>query len=150
MPCATGGYEAGAARAVALLLSISSVVFVGQALARQSRREWSDLAGPRHRSVRATGRAGGRSPGLVIGAGAAVVAIVATALSAFTPLGSARQAELDPGMELDPLVSVVGAVAVLLVVVAMAAAPVWRAARAARAHSPRPLHVLPQRRPHRR
>jgi ABC-type lipoprotein release transport system permease subunit len=139
------GYEADAARAVALLLSIGSIVFVGQALARQSRREWADLAGLRAigLSARQAGLAAG-ARGLVIGAGAAVVAaIVATALSAFTPLGSARQAELDPGMEVDPLVSVVGAVAVLLVVVAMAAAPVWRAARAARAHSPRPLHVLP-------
>ena len=69
--------------------------------------------------------------------------VTAIGLSVLTPLGSARQAELDPGLEVDATVAVVGAVAVLLVVVVMAALPVWRAARAAHARTRRPLHALP-------
>src|SRR2546423_14875299 len=67
-----------------------------------------------------------------IGLVAAVVAVVVGfALSPLTPTGIARIAEPNPGFAFDAAVIVVGALATLPVVAAVAALPAWNAARAA-------------------
>ena len=71
------GYEATAAYAVAVLVALAAVVFVGQVVARQSRREWHDLA-----TFRAIGLSACQATsaavlrGVVTGLGAGVLAVV--------------------------------------------------------------------------
>ena len=91
-------YEAQAALAVAVLTALAALVFVGQALARQVRREWADAdvlrsigLSPRQAALAAAGR------GLIIGVGAALVAgAFAIGLSPVAPIGHARQACARP------------------------------------------------------
>ena len=52
-------------------------------------------------------------------------------LSPLTPVGDARTAEPDAGFRLDPLVLGIGGCATVLLVLALAAIPAWRAARLA-------------------
>ena len=121
-------YEADAARAIAVLTALAAVIFVGQALARQVRREWSDIGplramglSPRQAGLAAAGR------GAVIGLGATVIAAaLAVGLSGLTPVGDSRLAELDPGVQVDPLVLGLGLPLLVMVVVAMAWYPVRR------------------------
>jgi hypothetical protein len=66
----------------------------------------------------------------LIGAGGAVLAAaLAAALSPLAPVGLARQAEIDPGWSIDPLVLGFGVPAVLLLVLARAALAAWWASR---------------------
>jgi ABC-type lipoprotein release transport system permease subunit len=60
--------------------------------------------------------------------GALGAVALAVALSPLTPIGNARLAEPDPGLDLDVAVVLGGAAALLLIVAAMAALPAWRAA----------------------
>ena len=55
---------------------------------------------------------------------------MATALSPLAPLGEARTAEGSPGFAFDALVLLPGALAVVVVVLALGAWPAVRAARA--------------------
>lgn len=124
-------YEARAAMAFGAIAAIAGLVFVGQAVARQSRREWADLAtlralGMSDRDVRLG--AGGRGA-LTGGAAALVAAINAVALSPFGPIGVGRRAEVDPGLALDATVLVAGTVGVLLVVTLASCLPVLRRLR---------------------
>ena len=122
------GYEARAAMAFAVLTGLAALIFVGQAIARQVRREWQDLPtlralglSRRQASLTAAGRGG------IVGLVAAVLAaVVAVALSPFTPIGTARAAEIDPGLRLDPLVLGLGLPLVAVLVTLVAWAPVWR------------------------
>ena len=139
-------YEAQAALAVAVLTALAALVFVGQALARQVRREWADAdvlrsigLSPRQAALAAAGR------GLVIGVGAALVAgAFAIGLSPVAPIGHARQAALDRGLHVDPVVLGIGLPVLLLVVVLVSAVPAWRLAAAHRRRQRgRPLRRLP-------
>ena len=80
-------YEAQAVIALGLIMALVVATFIGQAVVRQSRREWSD--GPILRAIGVTGREGGAAAllrGAAIGVPAAVVAVVtAVALSPFGP-----------------------------------------------------------------
>ncbi len=139
-------YEAEAALAVAALTALAALVFVGQALARQVRREWSDAGvlrsiglSPRQAALAAAGR------GVIIGAGAAVVAgATAIGLSPVGPIGHAREGALDRGLHVDPVVLGVGLPVLLVVVVFVSAVPAWRLAGAHRRRGRgRPLRLLP-------
>ena len=139
-------YEAQAALAVAVLTALAALVFVGQALARQVRREWADAGvlrsiglSPRQAALAAAGR------GLIIGVGAALVAgAVAIGLSPVAPIGHARQGALDRGVHVDPVVLGVGLPVLVLVVVLVSAVPAWRLAAAhRRRRRGRPLRRLP-------
>jgi len=106
---------------------------VGQAVARQSRREWVDLP-----TLRALGmssrdmRSAALLRGAVIGVAAAVAAaVVAVALSPLGPIGVGRRAETDPGRTLDVLVLATGTVAVLAAVTLATWLPFPRTARSA-------------------
>ncbi|HEX6786798.1 MAG TPA: FtsX-like permease family protein, partial [Acidimicrobiales bacterium] len=139
-------YEARAALAVAVLTALAALVFVGQALARQVRREWADAGvlrsiglSPRQAALAAAGR------GVIIGAGAAVVAAaIAIGCSPVGPIGQARHTALDRGLHVDPVVLGIGLPILLLVVVFVSAVPAWRLAAAHRwRHRGRPLRRLP-------
>ena len=93
-------YESRAAVAFAVVTALAGLVFVGQALSRQVRKEWSDLPalralGMSSRQVAASCAA--RAAPIALGA-AAVAVLVAAALSPFLPVGTARAAVLDRGV----------------------------------------------------
>ena len=139
-------YEAQATTLLGLVLALLATAFVGQTIARQSRREWAD--GPMLRAVgvttgQATASAALRSlsitvPAAVLGIATAIV------LSPRGPVGIGRRAEVDPGIQVDTPVLALGALAVLVVGVLAACVPLARG-RALRIVVPAP----PRRRPHR-
>ena len=139
-------YEAQATTTLGVVVAVLAVAFVGQAIARQSRREWADGAVLRAVGVttgQATASAALRS--LSISLPAAVIGVVAaTLLSPRGPVGIGRRAEVDPGIRVDPLVRGTGALVVLGVGALAACAPLLRG-RALRAAAP----VPPRERPHR-
>lgn len=111
------------------LLGLVTVGVLGQLLARQAFVEAAE-----HSTLRALGMTRGQlwASGMVrastigmVAAGAGVgLAVVASPL---TPIGTARVAELHPGVTVDPWVLVLGAAATLALIVAVSAWPVWRA-----------------------
>jgi ABC-type lipoprotein release transport system permease subunit len=124
-------YEARAALAFAAIASIAAAVFVGQAVARQSRREWSDIStlhalgmAPREMRWAAIIRGG------LMGCAAAIVAVaVAVALSPLGPIGVGRRAEVDPGVLIDVPVLVVGTLILILLITAASVIPLTRRSR---------------------
>ncbi|MBV8981736.1 MAG: ABC transporter permease [Acidimicrobiia bacterium] len=130
------------------LLGLVLLLVAGQLLARQSFLEASDNA-----TLAALGMTADQlwMVGLIraaaVGAGAAVVAaLTAIALSPLTPLGTARTAEPHPGIAVDPLVLGVGAVVLVIAVVAAAAVPTWRLSRVVAAGGGDAADVEPARR----
>ena len=111
-------YEARAALAFAALAGLAAAAFAGQAIARQSRREWTDLAtlnalGLSRRQAVLTAATRGTLTAL----GAVVVAaIVAVGVSPVGPIGVARATELDHPRQLDWLPLGIGCGLVLAVV----------------------------------
>ncbi len=120
---------------LAALAALVGLAVVGQALARQSAAESED-----HPTLVAVGMsrrelfALDMTRNLVVGlAGACGAVLIATALSPIAPLGEARLAEASTGIAFDPLVLPLGALATVLVVLALGTWPAWRAARTRRA-----------------
>ncbi len=146
------GYEAGAAVAFAVLAGVAGAVFAGQAVARQSRREWADLAvldalGMSRRQSLLT--AALRGVMTALGA-AAVAAVVAVAVSPLGPLGVARSTELDHSRVVDWLPLTVGCAMVVAIVLLATCVPVLRMGRRRRSPGPArnperglPLGLLP-------
>ncbi len=67
---------------------------------------------------------------LLIGAAGSVLAVVvATFASPIMPIGPARQAEIHPGVNFDPLVLLLGFVGLLAFVAVCALIPAWRVSR---------------------
>jgi hypothetical protein len=118
--------------AVAASVGVVALVIVGQALARHTRPSAGDLV-----AMRAVGFGTGQRAAvplvraLVIAAvGAAGAASVASALSPLFPIGPARVAERHTGFDVDASVLVLGAVlVVVLIVAALVPAAVFRARR---------------------
>ena len=117
---------------------MASLVFVGQAVARQVRLEWRDAptltALGMSRSSR-TLTAAVRSLPLMIVA-VSVAAIVSIAMSPLGPIGVARAAETEPGVAIDWTVLAVGLPAVAVCVLLFAIVP---AAASDRQRATRPL-----------
>jgi putative ABC transport system permease protein len=120
--------------AFAVLVTLGGAVLVAQALRRQAE---DDAV---HRGALL---AVGVEPAALLrltivrsaavgGAGALLGACLAVALSPLGPVGFARRAEIDPGMEVRPTVLLIGMALVLLLVTATSAALAWRQATAAR------------------
>ena len=116
----------------AVVVALAGLLVVGQALARQSFLDATD-----HRALRALGatRAQLFGAGMLraawVAAGAALLAVVIAILaSPLSPIGPARNAEPDPGFRIDWPVLLLGAVVVASWVLALAALPAWRQARA--------------------
>ena len=127
--------------------ALAALLVLGQALARQS---YLDSTG--YPTLRALGMTTGqlwlvgmaRAASIALPA-AVVAAVVAVALSPLFPIGLARLAEPNPGVHVDLLVVLGGAVAVIPVVLSVVALPAWSAARARRA-APAAVKIGPERR----
>ncbi len=116
---------------LAALAALVGLAVVGQALARQSAVESED-----HPTLVAVGMSGRElfsldmARNLVVGVAGAVGAVVlAWALSPIAPLGEARLAEDSTGVAFDTLVLLFGALATVVVVLALGIWPALRAAR---------------------
>jgi hypothetical protein len=114
------------------LAGLAGLAVIGQALGRQSvveSEEYPTLAalGLPRRQLVALGTARNLFVGLAGAAGAVVVAFV---LSPLTPVGEARLAP-STGLAFDPLVLLLGALAIVVVVLVLG---VWPSVRASRVH----------------
>ena len=93
-------YEAGGTMVFGAITALAAAAFAGQAVSRQSRREWAD--GSTLRAIGMSDRDAGLAAllrGAVDRCDCRVVAIAAAiGLSALGPFGVAGQAEIDPGM----------------------------------------------------
>ncbi len=119
---------------LAALAALVGLAVVGQALARQSAVESED-----HPTLVAVGMSGRElfaldmARNLVVGlAGAVGAVVIAFALSPIAPLGEARMAEDSTGVEFDSFVLPLGALATVVVVLALGIWPALRAARTRR------------------
>lgn len=127
--------------ALAVVLVFVGVLVFGQTLARQTAIDSDGFS-----TIRALGMTGGQllTVGLLrsafIGIAAAAFAVVtAILLSPLTPIGIARLVEPDPGVHLDPLVLVLGALGVIVACIVLSVIPGWRAQRQARTRADEPL-----------
>jgi hypothetical protein len=125
---------------LAVLAALAGLVVIGQALARQSvieSEEYPTLATlgllPRQLARLAMART---VTVAVVGTLGAVA--VAAALSPLTPVGEARLAEPSTGFSFDPVVLLLGALAMAALVVALGVWPALRAVRPRRADADRP------------
>ncbi len=93
-------YEAGGVLVFAGLAGLAAIVFTGQAVARQSRREWLDRSALRALGLsnRQAGAAAAIRGGIIGGLAAVVAVATAVALSPLGSFGVARNAEVDPGV----------------------------------------------------
>jgi hypothetical protein len=119
------GFESSALLAFALVTALAVIVFVGQALVRQARREAVDqqvlvaLGASRRQLV-----AGASLRAAPVAVAAALLAsVVAFLSSVVTPVGVARLAEPARGLWFDPWVTVVGGAAVVLLVLLCLSVP---------------------------
>ena len=135
---------------VAFVLALAGLLFAGQAVARQSRREWVDaavldaLGMTRGSMVRATVL----RATVMASAAVAVAAVVTIASSELGPIGIGRSAEPHPGITFDWFVLVIGLPLVAMAVLASALVPVATIRRrvdsdAAAGSSSRTLKALP-------
>ncbi|HEY6427557.1 MAG TPA: ABC transporter permease [Acidimicrobiales bacterium] len=119
---------------LAALAALVGLAVVGQALARQSAVESED-----HPTLVAVGMSGRElfaldmARNLAVGvAGAVAAVVIATLLSPIAPLGEARLAEDSTGIAFDSFVLLLGALATVVVVLALGVWPALRAARTRR------------------
>jgi hypothetical protein len=126
--------ETRALQGFAAVAGLAGLVLVGQALARQAAADAADdpvldaLGMTRgQRVAAATMRAAVPAVG-----GAALAVLGAVALSPLLPVGVARRAEVDPGVDVDATVLSLGALAVVALVCGWAAVAAGRAAAGAR------------------
>lgn len=133
---------------LAALAAVVGLAVIGQAMARQSvveSRDYPTLAalGADRRQLVTLGMA--RSLAVAL-AGAAGAIALATALSPLAPVGEARLAETSTGVAFDLLVLPLGALAVVVAVLALSIGPALRAARTVRsgdqAEAARPSAVV--------
>jgi hypothetical protein len=115
---------------LAALLAVIGVLVTGQLLARQGFLEGDDFG-----TLRALGMsprqllAAGLARAAVIGAGGAVAAgLLAVAASPLFPVGLARVADPYPGLRVDGVVVVLGALATVLATMACAVPAAWLSA----------------------
>lgn len=127
------------------LAALAGLAVIGQAAARQFVTEQNDhqalsALGLRGRQFLALGLA---RAGIIGTVGAAGAVAFATLLSPLTPVGEARLATSSSGaVVIDPLVTVIGALATVAIVVALSAWPAVRHARLLRGDPPqRPIPV---------
>jgi FtsX-like permease family len=123
--------ESAALAGFALLTALAALLLVGQTLGRQILLEAYESP-----ILRALGMTRAQLVGVAViraapiaVAGAALGVAGAVALSPATPLGTARRAELHPGVTVDLLVLAAGALAITASVLACAAMAGWRAGR---------------------
>ena len=124
--------EAVALAIFAVVLACSALLIVGQAATRLLLQAGSDnpvlaALGMTRRQLTAAGLI---EVGVAAAAGAILAGGVAIAASPLMPIGSARLAEPAPGVSADWLVLATGGAAIVVLLIARAAWPAWRAASA--------------------
>ncbi len=114
-----------------ILVLLVTLLFVGQAVARQVVLEADDYA-----TLRTLGVTRSQLVSIVVMraavigfAGAAIALLVAALSSPLLPVGLARQAEIHPGLTFDAAILVPGAFALVALVCAGALIPAWHASR---------------------
>ena len=125
---------------LAALAALAGLAVIGQAAARQFVTEQDDRQALAALGLRPwQSVAIGLARAAIIGTvGAAGVVALATLLSPLTPVGEARLATGSPGaVEIDPLVTVAGALATVVIVVALSVWPAIRHVRLSRSDPPR-------------
>jgi len=117
------------------LVALASLFVLGQAVGRQQFVEAAE-----YHTLRALGftrnqllTVGLARVALIAVAGALIASGLALAVSPFMPVGAARVAELHPGFEANLAIIVLGAVAVVVLVLARATLPAFRVAHSAAA-----------------
>jgi ABC-type antimicrobial peptide transport system permease subunit len=120
--------QAVALRIVAALIALIALLVLSQLIARQASIEATESP-----ILRALGMTRGQvsASGLfrsaLVGAAGAIIGVVAAAAaSPLMPIGLARVAEPDTGFSLDVLVLGAGAIATVVVVMVLAAWPMWK------------------------
>ncbi|HEY7105792.1 MAG TPA: ABC transporter permease [Acidimicrobiia bacterium] len=141
--------QAIALRLVALLVFIALLFVVAQSLVRQAYAESRDdqvllALGMERTKLYLLAGMRGLYTGLIA---AAVAFVVAVAISPFMPIGIARTAELDRGLEIDALVVGLGVLVIVGIVVVLRLFAAWRVARAttvarSRRRSPAAVRLL--------
>ncbi len=111
---------------ITAVVALAGFLFAGQAVARQSRLEWTDAAvldamGMTRRDMV---RANAIRASIVAGVAAIVATVVAIALSPIGPIGIGRAAEPRPGVAVDWTVLALGVPIVVLGVMIFALIPV--------------------------
>ena len=125
---------------LAALAALAGLAVIGQAAARQFVTEQDDRQALAALGLRPwQSVAIGLARAAIIGTvGAAGAVALATLLSPLTPVGEARLATGSPGaVEIDPLVTVAGALATVVIVVALSVWPAIRHAQLSRSDPPR-------------
>ena len=122
----------GALTVFAVVIALTGVLVIGQALSRQTFLDAVDNDGLRALgATRAQLFATTMLGAVVVSAvGAAGAVVLAVAVSPLMPIGVARASEPDPGVAFDPTVLTVGFLAIVTVVLLLTAVPAWRTARA--------------------
>ena len=114
-----------------VIVALSMVVIVGQSIARQAYITSDDF--PVLRALGASRRqlfAVALAPGALVAVGGMALAVpIAYGLSAFTPVGLARRAEISPGLSFNAAILLSGAAALGLLLVGRAAITAFRAMR---------------------
>ena len=133
--------QANALFAIAAILALAGTVFIAQALTRQTRREMAD-----RNIARSLGMTRGNLAAVAllritpIAVGGAAIAVIGSAIaSAFGPLSLAGRAEVEPGVLIDLPVLILGAVAVVVLVLTVSALGAMRGTRNTRHQTTRVL-----------
>jgi hypothetical protein len=118
-------YEAAAMTGLGIAVAFASIMFVGQALSRQVRREQADLPALRSLGLtRGQAATAAAARALPVAVGAAVIAVaLAWASSVWTPIGLGRRAEPNLGLHPDELVYLVGGLGTFLAVLVCMTVP---------------------------
>jgi ABC-type lipoprotein release transport system permease subunit len=129
--------------AVALIVTVAGVAWVGLAMARHQRDAASEIA-----VLRALGATAVERRALLVGsvlpavvAGVALAPLVAVALSPLFPVGAARRIDPDPGVHVDATALLAGAVLFATVLGMLAAIAATRVVRRDRPAEPSERHV---------
>jgi len=124
--------QSAALRLFGILLTIASLLVLGQVLARRTALAGAD--GPVLAALGMTRRqvfAVGVVPGVIVGILGALIAVgISVAASPLFPTGIARLVEPSAGVQVDGIVLAAGAIVILLASLLAAALPAWRASRA--------------------
>jgi hypothetical protein len=114
----------------AIVIGLTGLLVIGQALARQSFLDAADndalgALGSTRRQLFAVTMLRAAVIAVIGGALAVVLAVL---VSPLTPVGATRPAEPDPGLSVDTVVMGLGSVVVIGLVLLLAAVPAWRSA----------------------
>ncbi|MDP9073943.1 MAG: hypothetical protein M3N98_07180 [Actinomycetota bacterium] len=122
--------EAAALAVFALLVALTSLLIIGQILARQV-----FIASADHPTLRALGfrpaqlaAIGLAEIGVTVAVGASLAVVFATALSPLMPIGPARLAEPHPGVAVNWAILGLGALSIVVIFVLRLAPTLWRLA----------------------